>query len=39
MEELERQVRSIELDGLLWGACKFDISIKKKFLFFTNIFF
>ncbi len=21
MEELERNVRSIELDGLLWGAC------------------
>jgi hypothetical protein len=23
MEELEKNVRSIEVDGLLWGACKF----------------
>jgi hypothetical protein len=22
MQELERRVRSIEIDGLLWGACK-----------------
>lgn len=27
MEELEKNVRSIELDGLLWGACKSDWSL------------
>ena len=27
MQELERSVRSIELDGLLWGACKSDLSL------------
>lgn len=23
MKELEREVRSIQMDGLLWGACKY----------------
>ena len=25
MQEMERSVRSIEADGLLWGACKYRI--------------
>jgi elongation factor 1-beta len=28
MVELEQNVRSIELDGLLWGACKFEFCPK-----------
>jgi hypothetical protein len=28
MEELEKNVRSIEVDGLLWGACKFELILK-----------
>lgn len=25
MKEMERLVRSIEMDGLVWGACKFTV--------------
>jgi hypothetical protein len=28
MQELERNVRSIEIDGLLWGACKLNYYFK-----------
>lgn len=27
MQEMEKQVRTIEMDGLLWGACKSCISL------------
>lgn len=28
MDEMERKVRSIETDGLLWGACKYAVSLR-----------
>jgi hypothetical protein len=32
MQEMEKQVRTIQMDGLLWGACKYtSVSIDLRF--------
>ena len=32
MTEIEKHVRSIEADGLVWGSCKYRVSIKPLFV-------
>lgn len=33
MEKLEKDVRSIQMEGLVWGPCKFGSSLTPSYMF------